>query len=1091
MLTLYHSNQLELLKTLIAELIRRDPLTDAFTTETILVQSPGMAQWLQLELADELNIAANIDFTLPVHFISSLYHSLFSETELNVVYEHDIMHWQLFSLLPELLTEPVFKPLFTYLSAQQNTQKDYQLVNKLADLFDQYQIYRSDWINAWTENRQVAGLGEEQLWQSALWRKLKNRTAGDNNHLYRNDIHQKIIHYLSQPIIQQNKLPKRLFICGNAVLPPLFLQILQLLSQHIPVHVMLTNPCRYYWNDLYNIKWLAKQTKQRIDNHELSDITDEQFNKQRDMIKSNPLLALWGNQGRDHLSILQSIDPKHEINAFVEQTPDSLLHHLQQNILAGEEGNLAKTSLAVNDHSLSFHACHSIQREVEILYDQLLMILDHDSTLQPRDIIVMVADIDCYAPYIQAVFSHPPKTRYLPFSIADRKLASVDPIIRTFLSLLSLSRSRYTVEEIFGLFENPACADRFSLNEKAIAQLHQWIEDTGIRWGLDDLTAKAFDLPTTHKNTWQFGLKRMLLGYAMNSHSGVWKDILPYDNSSGLIADLIGHLATLLERLIYWRETLSKPHLLVDWLPLCHKLLDDFFINDTTTEATLSFISQEWLSALQHGIDAQYDQLVNADIIMEIFRNRFEQSAIKQPFLAGKINFCTLMPMRSIPFNMVCLLGMNDGVYPRIHIPQSFDLMVTHPRKGDRNRRSDDYYLFLEALLSAREYVYISYIGHSIQDNSLRYPSIIVAELQNYLVDHFFVDGDQSSTDKKQREKLQQHLIIEHPRMPFDPRNFHQNSAQQSYADEWLPTATGKNYTILPQAILPFKMIEEIDTEQLKRFFRHSVKTFFQQRLGVFFPKQDTILSNNEPFALTALQRYQFNEKLLMDLIFTQDTHQQQIQLLNSGTLPYGEFGEITVRQQYETMLPLAEKIKSQLDNDQTIEIDLTIHHIRLYGWLTHIQQNGLLRWHAGTLSILDALSLWIDHLLYAVLGFYAPSRLYGRQNSIWRFDPIEQSEATHLLSQLIDGYQQGMNTPLLFPVMSAWSWLNGTDNPTNEQEETSRQKLLNNWLATESHDLYYQRLVKTLTDDNINAIKRTALHYLSPLKIYGHTKET
>lgn len=268
------------------------------------------------------------------------------------------------------------------------------------------------------------------------------------------------------------------------------------------------------------------------------------------------------------------------------------------------------------------------------------------------------------------------------------------------------------------MLEVPALAARFSIDEEGLRYLRKWVNESGVRWGIDDDNVRELALPATGQHTWRFGLTRMLLGYAMESQAGVWDSVLPYDESSGLIAELVGQLAELLMQLNRWRQLLTQERPLEEWLPLCREMLNSFFLPDSETEAALALIEQQWQEMIEKGTDAAYLQPVPLTLLRDDLAQRLDQERISQRFLAGPVNFCTLMPMRAIPFKVVCLLGMNDGVYPRTLAPLGFDLMSQHPQRGDRSRRDDDRYLFLEALISAQQRLYISYIGRSIQDNS-------------------------------------------------------------------------------------------------------------------------------------------------------------------------------------------------------------------------------------------------------------------------------------------------------------------------------------------------------------------------------------
>ncbi|XBS71972.1 exodeoxyribonuclease V subunit gamma [Acerihabitans sp. KWT182] len=300
-------------------------------------------------------------------------------------------------------------------------------------------------------------------------------------------------------------------------------------------------------------------------------------------------LASWGKLGRDNLFLLAQLDDTQEVDAFVDPPDNRLLSMLQRDILELEDHSVAgmsaetlansrsKRPLAADDKTFSLHVCHSPQREVEVLHDQLLDMMSADAELSPRDIIVMVADIDRYTPAIQAVFGNIGTGRQLPFAISDRRARQVHPALPAFLSLLELPRSRFAAEQVLALLEVPALASRFSIDEDDRKLLRQWVDESGIRWGLDDENIRELKLPATGQHTWQFGLTRMLLGYAMDSRGGDWRGILPYDESSGLIAELVGHLAELLAQLRRWRDILARPRMLEDWLPCCRALMTDFF----------------------------------------------------------------------------------------------------------------------------------------------------------------------------------------------------------------------------------------------------------------------------------------------------------------------------------------------------------------------------------------------------------------------------------------------------------------------------------------------------------------------------------
>ncbi|MCX8956873.1 exodeoxyribonuclease V subunit gamma [Erwinia psidii] len=1115
MFTVYHSNQLDLLKSLAAWQIEHQPLRDPFQPEVVLVQSPGMAQWLQIALAEQFGVAANITFPLPASFIWDMFVRVLPDIPGESAFNKPAMSWKLMAILPQMLGQDEFAMLRHYLADDKDQRKLFQLASRVADLFDQYLVYRPEWLNSWENGQTLAELGEAQQWQAPLWAALVAYTHQlGQPEWHRANLYSRFIAALENSQRRPANLPDRVFICGISALPPIYMQALQALGKHIDIHLLFTNPCRHYWGDIQDYAFLAKLQSRRRQHYStqgestLFRQTDAStlFNESGEQQLSNPLLASWGKLGRDNLYLLAQMECR-EIDAFVDIEPQNLLKTLQRDLLEMEdhaamglkpdewETSRNKRLLDPADRSVSIHLCHSPQREVEVLQDALLEMMANDPALSPREIIVMVADIDTWAPFIQAVFGNAPPERYLPFAISDRRASHAHPALQAFISLLNLPDSRFTSEEVLALLEVPAVAGRFNIDEEGLRRLRQWVEEAGIRWGLDDDTVREMDLPATGQHTWQFGLSRMLLGYAMNSQAGVWQGILPYDESSGLIAALAGDLAALLMRLRHWRRRLTEPRSLESWLPLCRELLDDFFVRDVETESALALIEEQWQQVISYGVQAQYQQAIPLSLLRDELTSRLDQQRISQRFLAGPVNFCTLMPMRSIPFRVVCLLGMNDGVYPRTLPPLGFDLMSQQPRKGDRSRRDDDRYLFLEALNSAQQQLYISYIGRSIQDNSERFPSVLVSELIGYISQSFCLPEHQDLDMDASAAALEQHLQHLHSRMPFAAENFTPQGEYQSFASEWLPAANGSGVAH-PAFMQPLPALEinELNFGQLVQFWRHPVRAFFSQRLGVSFLMSPSELPETEPFTLDNLSRYQINSQLLNSLIDAQPAGALYERQRAAGTLPTGVFGELFWQTQLAEMEALAGQVRELRKASDSIEINLQTDGLQLSGWLPAVQEDGLLRWRPGQLNFTDGLTLWLEHLVYCLSGGTGHSRMLGRKDSRWCFPPVSAELASDWLERYVAGYRKGMCTPLLLLPRSGGAWLEACfDKKTqtlSEDDSTlakARIKLLQAWqgniqMEGEGSDPCLARLFRTLNEPAIEAITDNARTWLLPL---------
>lgn len=1096
--TIYHSNQVDVLKSLLVELIRLNPLENPFEAEQILVQSPGMSQWLKMELANEFGVAANLKFPLPATFIWQLFSNTLADVPERSAFNKEAMTWRLMKILPQHFDLPEFAPLKQYLQDDQDQTKCYQLAAKIADIFDGYLVYRPEWIAAWEAGQVVEELNGEHPWQPILWQALYDQTLTDDHSPYhRANLYEHFIDkldiYLSD-VTQLAKLPKRLFVFGITALPPRYMDALQALGQHIDVHLMFTNPCRYYWGDIRDRKYLAKlaaRTRKQVhweqDHSQLvgevtilkgsieqNEIPEYQQLHTKDAV-GNSLLASMGKLGRDNLYLLSQLEAN-EVSAFVDIERQSLLQHIQADILELQEHQNDQKSLFTSDYkpviekddvSLQVHVCHSPMREVEVLHDRLLAMFDADPDLKPRDVIVMVADINAYSHAIQAVFGNAPAERFIPFSISDRSVDQENPILQAFMRLLVLPRQRCQASEVLELLEVPAVMTRFDIDEQEFEQISLWIEQVGIRWGLDEQTAIDLSLPKQKQNTWLFGIERMLLGYAMPEEAGLFNDghavIAAFDEVQGMNAELAGKLAQFVHILQKYRNLLSKDYTFSQWQNHLIQLLDDCFKVELEGEVILSSI-RHCLQQLHEQLD---DAKINVDkttfspqILEQYLQDHLSNSRVSQRFLAGQVNFCTLMPMRSIPFKTVCLLGMNDGLYPRGLAPEGFDLINGRTKHGDRSRRDDDRYLFLEALLSAQQSLYISYVGRSILDNSDKEPSVLVAELMEYCQQNYALQGFQAQPSDDSGAALVESLTHQHPLTPFSTRAFDGSDiATASYAKEWLPAAKQSDVIaredngevakldFLAQTLEPYLAQLELNShsqyllelQDLISFWRLPVKYFFNRRLKTYFDNDLFAAAqlDDEPFLVDGLEKYTLGEQLLSDWLNTSQqpnlaTFEQQAETFfkqqsAQGQLPLANFGELAVDNLLNSIKPLAQAIQPFIEAPQP-DIEVGLHfelnltgkpqQFHLSGWLKHHYQTGLVRYRNGAIHSANWLGYWVEHLCLNAMGHNQSTQLFGvvkGQVQHLKLIPLDSETAKQYLSQLIALYYQGMDAPLWF----------------------------------------------------------------------------
>lgn len=1085
-LMVVHGNRLETLRELAVEWMRRHPLAP-LENELVLVQSNGIAQWLKLALAaqDGLGIAAAVQVELPARFLWQSYRSVLGGDSIprESPLDKAPLTWRLLRLLPGLLAGEAFAPLRQFLADDHDLRKRHQLAERLADLFDQYQVYRADWLADWAAGRdqlrdargQARPLDAALCWQPALWRALLADVGGSQAADSRAGVHPRFIAALETTSQRPRGLPRRVIVFGISALPEQTLQALAAMARFSQVLLCVHNPCRHYWGDIVADQDLLRERYRHNARHAQKPSAASRGAADL-QAHGHPLLAAWGKQGRDYIALLNHHDDperyrqrfavlEQSIDLFDEDSrPGHLLGQLQDDIL--DLRSLEETRQqwpAVDpaaDRSLRFHVAHSAQREVEILHDQLLDAFARDSALRPREIIVMVPDINAYAPHIQAVFGQYAQDdpRFIPFTLTDQSRRGCEPLLIALEHLLRLPESRLGVSEVLDLLDVPALRARFGIDESELPTLQRWIEGAGIRWGLDAERRAALGLPEgMEQNTWRFGLRRMLLGYAVGQ-GAAWGEIEPFDEVGGLDAALIGPLVRLLDALDALCTQLARPAPPAAWGAVLRGLLDSFFQTcDSRDEALLVQLQEaldDWL-ALCEGV--ALDEALPLVVVREAWLGALDQGRLSQRFLAGAVNFCTLMPMRAIPFRMVCLLGMHDGEYPRSVTALDFDLMAGDYRPGDRSRREDDRYLLLEALLAARERLYVSWVGRSVRDNSERPASVLIGQLRDHLAAGWQLAGGGD---------LLGALTTEHPLQPFGRAYFDGGDpALFSYAREWAALHDALPASAAP-AGQPLPSLQEtlaLSPESLQGFLRDPVRFFFTRRLGVHLDEDARVLVDEEPFGLDGLERHQVRQELLEAACLALDAGEAQVELAlqaaaarlaRSGRLPLAGFGARLGEQLREPLSAQLQRLQAlgaqwprRLDSPRPLHWQQAVSlaagqervELLLDGWLGNLRQSadgmqlarielqaGALRqgkdwkWHR-------LLRPWVLHVLACACGESLTTVLVGEDVSV-RLAALEQAGAQQILVAWLEGYAAGLNAPLPVALKTACAWLGTLD---------------------------------------------------------------
>lgn len=1069
-----HGNRLDDLRALAVNWMQRYPLAP-LENETVLVHSNGIAQWLKLALAEDpsdggCGIAAALEVQLPARFLWQAYRTVLGRdaTPETSPLDKAPLLWRLMRVLPGLLDQPAFAGLAGFLRDDDDRRKLYQLAERLADLFDQYQVYRADWLDDWAAGHDqlrslrggVHALGDDQRWQAQLWREVLADVGDGALAKSRVGVHRRFLARLAEPGPAPPGLARRVVVFGISSMPAQVLEALAALARHSQVLLCVHNPCRHHWADIVADKELLGHTYRRQP-HKLSTPATTGHGQ--------PLLAAWGKQGRDYINLLDSYDDPGSyqplfqavnggrIDVFDDSEPEHLLGQLQNDIL--ELRPLAETRehwpplAPEQDHSLRFQVVHSAQREVEVLHDQLLARFAANPALQPRDVIVMVPDINAYAPHIQAVFGQVPRddARCIPFTLADQGQRGRQPLLIALEHLLRLPQSRFSVSDILDLLDVPAVRGRLGIDEADLPTLQRWVDGAGVRWGVDAAQRESLSMPPgLEQNTWRFGLRRMLLGYA-SGQAPALGGVEPYDEVAGLEAALAGPLLAFIERLDVARQDLAAPAPPVVWGERLQALLRVFF--KAQSEADQLLLDQllalldQWLATCEQ---ARFTEPVPLAVVHEAWLAGVEEGRLSQRFLAGAVNFCTLMPMRAIPFKVVCLLGMNDGDFPRQQPAVDFDLMRNDYRPGDRSRREDDRYLLLEALLSARDQLYISWVGRNIRDNSERVPSVLISQLRDHVAAGWSLSGGGDAAT------LLQALTQEHPLQPFSARYFAGHPGPDglyTYAHEWRQAHAPQAGDAAPEGRLPALPVDQpLTLRQLGNMLRDPVAAFFAQRLKVQFAEQALASRDDEAFALDGLQAWQHQDSLAQALKgWVEQAYQpehlpaqlaaQVERLQRRGELPLGAFGTLSagvlaaplpdLLQRYHTHLA---QWPQALEGQAAASLPARAGAPALEDWVGGLRSNA-----QGQLAYiqLDSKKLCTDdsyrwHNLVRPWVLHLGLQL-GEQpcTSVWVslkgdvvLRPMPRAQAREQLHDLLAAWAEAMCEPLPVACQTAFAWL-------------------------------------------------------------------
>ena len=1041
MLRLFQSNEMQNLA--VAFCNNEPEVRDPFNSSTVIIQSFELRYWLQLQITEFKGISSNIDFQLPASFLWNLYKSLTPEAaDLDrSPYEREIMVWRLMRILKK--GQSLNQDISDYLEPEKKRNlRLYELSNELASMFDEYLMYRPDWVLEWESNKGDFASKEEES-QASLWQELREDLGGTSK------LHRAALHKLAMSRINRDaRFPwSRLSIFGISSMPPIQIETFHRLSEFMDVDIYFLNPCNEYWGDIISETERARRSLKAIKNNTSSVTLEDYFET------GQPILASLGQLGRDYFELLNDIENLQTFDIFSEPNRKTDLGFVKNqifNLNYNEDDVFSKKRIREterSDQSIQIHSCHSRTREIEVLKDQIFRALSKTEDLQPKDILVATPDIQLYSAIIKANFKNE-----IPFSINNAALNENSSFFNSIIKFLSLPDSRITGQEIIEFLEVPSIARAQAISSDDLEKLAIWISDSGIRWELDgESKSKNWDLPPDDRNTWRFGLDRLLMGVVMGENHGPWQEIQPMEIPLE-DAPLLESLCQFMDHLDKFRKQIDNQYPIEKWLGIIQEMLLKFF-DPGETEIMLERQLRTALEDLRFETSAaDFKDEMSRETFLSALKNKLEDQISISRSTSGTITFSNLLPMRGIPYRMICILGLNQGEFPRTENPNTFDLRLERKdrRKGDRSKNKDDRYIFLESILAAEEIFYVSYVGENANQNLSSAPSAIVSEWHEYLETIF-----------------DEQKLVTHKLNPYDSKYFRGDEAQ-TFSSTWFNKLEVKRPDSLEGAALRGQGLElrqdHVKLSELRAFFSHSARFFLQKKLGVYYEKEANIVLDTEPFEASSLDDYKIAEATLESLRQNESIEDLYSQTLHAGLIPSNALGATLLKRAIRRGEEIYSVIANEMSSKRQIKKEVAIGPFNLQIDIQNVYQEAIIQARVGRLKDRQILQDWITHLAANLIEEIETKLVHrGDKDQIRTLSlkPIEARTAKKYLSVFIRVYQKGIEAPVFFPPKEART-LN-RDLKKGKDQKPALDKLVAEWTNeysfSEGPDPYWNNL--------------------------------
>jgi exodeoxyribonuclease V gamma subunit len=1035
----------------------RDPLAPA----VVVVQGRGMERWIAQSVARRHGVCANVDFLFPKAFVERVFAATGDAVPpSNPGWEVGRLRWHVAQQLHAHRDDDRFTPLVRHLEAADGDRRLVQLASRIADLLDQYVTYRPDWIRDWVAGGAPDVRGDA-LWQPRLVQAIHAEVGpghiADRALAFAGAIAAGPGDRLVDRL--QARLPDLVEIFAVSTLPPLYLSVIQALSRARDVRLSVLSPSRQYWADL----WREVSDEAEAEPAAAPDGDAAVAGGVFGAGATTPVaafLAGLGRLGADFQSVLEEVAPDHaevEPERFtspvaVEGTP-RLLAGLQQRLLdldAERSADGPETRVAWEDDSIGIHLCHGPRRELEVVESLLLDAFERDPTLRPEDVIVMAPAIDEIAADVEAVFGAAGEARpSIPFHIADRGAFRGSPVAEALRELLALLVGRCTRSEVLDWLAREPVREAFDLDEAAVERLGEWADRAGIRFGLDEAHRADLGLARERAHTWADGLDRLALAHAVGASDAVFRDTAPVGLGIASDPQWLGALGDVVSLLVERRAWAGAPRSVREWCHGLRSLLSRAFARTDANAHEHAAIHALLDELTQAAEGASFDHSIPFEAIRDRVLHGIESNPAPQAFLAGGVTFCELVPLRAIPFRVVVLIGMADDAFPRGTPAPAFDLMLDAPRRGDRTPRSDDRYLFLEALLSARDRLIVTVPAFDLRDGSDRTPSVVVTDLIDTLAGLFEVQPNASS-ETDEPVDLRKWIRVQHPLRASSPLYFEAETTSrlssrdaEAYAAALARQQAESSGGATPRAFLgrgtvalgtdaaasderPTLVLDEL----VDRFLR-STRHFARHRLGLRLPRPEASSGDLDPSDLDALAEHGLGNALLDPARVGLGPGARDRRLLADPTMPGGLPGRTAAARLSSDVESIARILDGRRRGDRLpdVELDLRLDRAgspggsRITGRLDRLWPGGRIASDFSRIGRRAECDVWIRHLVLCALvedglALTAESLLVGRPETgsderVVLFGPV--ADPRPLLAQIFDWAWSAADVPLPF----------------------------------------------------------------------------